>query len=131
MIDPKELRIGNWAGYEGEFFQVWSEITKYSVDLDNLTNRHIKAAAYDEISPIPLTPWILERAGFEEWAEGNWRTKPLLNLGGWSKEFNYYLPYYNFSTYTGNVIIKHIHQLQNLYFALSGEELEISLTKLS
>ena len=79
----------------------------------------------EDYQPILLTPEILVMAGFDEWSEGNWKTRSSLNKQGWSKEFNYYQPYYNLSTYCGNVTIKYLHQLQNIYFSLTGEELEI------
>ncbi len=77
--------------------------------------------------PIPLTPEILEKAGFDEWAKGHWKMSNSSCKRGWSKEFNYYLPYFELSTYVGNVKLKYVHQLQNLYFALTGEEIEIKL----
>ena len=91
------------------------------------SNNFVIGINSEEIKPIPLTPEVLVVAGFDEWSEGNWKTRVGLNKQGWSKEFNYYQPYYNLSTYCGNVTIIHVHQLQNLYFALTGEELNIKL----
>lgn len=78
----------------------------------------------EDFEPIPLSPEILEKAGFEipvntssyayrmgKWAVFLWPT------GAISVEFK-------------NIEIcelQHLHQLQNLYFSLTGEELTINL----
>lgn len=49
MIDPKELRLGNWLFFKGEQGQVVS-----------IFNSDIRMA-----DPISLTPEILEKCGFQ------------------------------------------------------------------
>lgn len=127
MIQANELRIGNWVTYENTQFQVWSEITKYSVDLDDLLTRHVKAASYDEIKPTPLTPEILEKCGFVKkngideivrYAFGlNPITHDWIIFLNWPDGKKY--PFYR----NGYHEINYLHQLQNLYFSLTGEEL--------
>ncbi len=82
----------------------------------------------EDYEPIPLTEEWLVRLGFDEWSDGHWKTRNSLNKNGWSDKFNYYLPYNTMSTYCGNVIIEYVHQMQNLYFALAGDELQDSAT---
>lgn len=99
MIDIKELRIGNAVldpiGMEKEVsLQVLQKI-----------ERGFK------YTPIPLTPEILEKCGFEK-----------CSCGGW-KHGIHISKYDNGKLYYKTVIIKYLHQLQNLYFALTGEEL--------
>jgi hypothetical protein len=117
-----ELRIGNWVNYEESPYQVWSEIRKNSVDLDDLKNKHVNAAAYDELQPIPLTEEWLLKFGFvsnpyqDRYEKGHLhiecdKTKGELML--WIDK----LPYAK--------LIKSVHELQNLYFALTGNELEV------
>jgi hypothetical protein len=89
----------------------------------------------DTIEPIPLTPGILEKSGFKKRDQGVcdyyfigtnpithdwlfdlvWLKKP---IGGHEDA-----PFYK----NGFHMIKNVHQLQNLYFALTGEELEVKL----
>lgn len=83
-----------------------------------------------ECNPIPLTPEILEKAGFEnETQESDYR----LNLEG-----NYQTIYFSNEkvafVYSGlgdpesygfKVKCEFVHQLQNLYHALTGEELKV------
>lgn len=126
-----ELRLGNWVN---TIVSDKPSIVTF-IKSQKVKDGYYQSIELDEqeiyipqhICGIPLTADILERAGFDEWAEGNYRTRPSLNKGGWSKEFNYYLPYYNLSTYTGNVPLKYLHQLQNLYWCLCGEELTINM----
>ena len=75
----------------------------------------------EDFKPILLTDKWLNDLGFKEWAEGNW--KKYKDKNGWPSQWNYYLPYKNLGLYVGNATIQYVHQLQNLYFALTGKEL--------
>lgn len=126
MIQASELRIGNWLqdGF-GKYYQV--EIP----DLALLSSR----PDTKECNPIPLTPHILAKASFiksdnsENWKEPDWS---IYNYGGFKiGESNGKYCYYKqaeddfYSSFVPE--IKHVHQLQNLYFALTQTELEIKL----
>lgn len=119
MIHVNELRVGNLVNYDGKI----TAITGHSIWSFDIFSVHIQ--------PIPLTPEILEKCGFHNEDKGlgedYWKLKRRLCKEGWSEKFTLYLPYFNLSTYTGNVYLKPLHQLQNLYFALTGQELEINL----
>ena len=110
-MDAKELRIGNYI-----LFGVINEPIKITGGIDE-KNTTIQMA-----KPIPLT---------EEW---------LLKFGfvkdGDSDTYNLCTEEYNEMCIEGylqsemnvmdiNVTLKHVHQLQNLYFALTGKELTI------
>ena len=75
--------------------------------------------------PIPLTEEWLLKFGFECFADGQYE-KIFENLDfNWDKETGLYI---FLRTQEDNIKpdhIKHVHQLQNLYFALTGEELTI------
>ena len=117
-----ELRIGNWIDFRstpGEIEQVMS-----------ITNGNVNNVNIDDIQPIPLT---------EEW---------FIKLG-----FNYRYPFEDSDSFVFQIITNkgeritfgyvsdeigwcsdrllitiethYVHQLQNLYFALTGEELEL------
>ena len=83
-----------------------------------------------EIEPIPLTPEILEKCGFG-------KIEIELELGAIfgiiKKGLHPLMLKYNFlqaSCFYGfyyGTKVEYLHQLQNLYFALTGEELEINL----
>lgn len=84
----------------------------------------------DKVEPIPLTPEVLEKAGFVKVGPDDFH-----NSSMWKKEGFTYLycdgsfvdnsgPYGHYCD-IGNM--EHLHQLQNLYLALTGEELNIEL----
>lgn len=120
-MKANELRIGNWYDDNGIFKQVTPN-----------TIEEVWVAERTWCKPIPLTEEWLEKLGFEicGYNQLSWRhTEHIKNfeLDGinWA-DADY--PEYQFLNYNiGNDIfrIHYVHQLQNLYFALTGEELEI------
>ena len=141
-MKASELRIGNYVNtpradqnpFRIDYFdidKVYQNNGTYKTDFGGIEYTipfHPLTWDLKDCSPIPLTPEILEKAGFEKKYDGDYFTLPdELCKGGWDKRFIYYLPYFNLSTYTGNIQIAHLHQLQNLYFALTGQELAINL----
>lgn len=134
MINPKELRTGNWIRVEGEdsanieinqigfntngFKGYWVGSKGQSILLDPNDN--------DLVSGIPLTHEIMEKAGFSYH-----HTNPTVSewfihdnpnmLGAIVFEDDKYV----YEGYEHE--IKSVHQLQNLFHALTGEELEIKL----
>jgi hypothetical protein len=131
-MNPQELRTGNFLSYDGRicivtnidstgnfklapngvFFCEFLEEPKYYIGRSDIEN----------YEPIPLT---------EEW---------LLNLG---VEYIDTVTFKGYKLDVGNMIIvynntvrlmgqpleyiKYVHQFQNLYFALTGEELQVNL----
>jgi hypothetical protein len=136
VIQATELRIENWIygvyapfGKEEsrEYIQVGIEEMKLAVGVLSVM------AVYHE--PIPLTPEILEKVGFVIDNNGSyWKS-----LGTHYLEFiitnGWYYPVYaqlaevssEAECKVGLNRIQFVHQLQNLYFVLVGEELNISL----
>ncbi len=130
MIDPKELRIGNIVT-DGLSDVTVSEIENYffSGKLHDGEEKYIGRFSYDKIQPIPITGDRIQLLGFET-ENGYWFI--LLNrntfliwdaVGDAAAELSlvgmsdsYPLP-----------DIKYIHQLQNLYFALTNKELKLTV----
>lgn len=118
MIDVRELRFGNY------YFYITGEIIKVDKKHFNYIDKFCKFA-----NPIELTPAILERwCGFENL--GN-----IFEIDGWHgiSVMQCYLngiTFYHLITSPENVVISkdfdYLHQLQNIYFALTGEELKIN-----
>jgi len=132
MITPKDLRIGNKLvfireGLAMDFVTV-SEISDstYWVEIDGRPQSKLEGGA----DGIPLSTEILGRCGFT-----------IVNQGGDDQGFyneNFLAGLYAATDgytviteegldLTGKGQIKYMHQLQNLYFALTGAELEVSL----
>jgi len=125
MINASELRIGNFVlNGNGKYTKItYHEIRYAQIYPDNNYN------------PIPLTPEILEKSGFKkiqdsfdraEWSKlttgkivslqqdgvpGNFEAikQPFIFKWDWLEE--------------AKIQITHLHQLQNLYFALTNSEL--------
>lgn len=124
MVNVMELRLGN---------KVY--ITPLGVNkVYEIGSLDFAQKTCDNYNPIPLTHEILEKCGFEN------RFRP----HGESHFKNYWLPKNNYGIaycqngndyykeshfYCGktDVDITTLHQLQNLYYALTGTELEIKL----
>lgn len=113
MIKANELRLGNY------FFD--EDGNEKKIGYSDLVSLTITVLHFN---PIPLTPEILERCGFNYWQDAipkpYWKTK---------KGFPLYTTKDYFIvrdlTHTNMGKVKYLHQLQNLYHALTGEELEI------
>jgi hypothetical protein len=120
-ILANELRIGNWVNTSVEPTLLTDYNKVKEITSDALVCENVGACDWSDITPIPLTPEILEKAGFEDdlpWKKNNFCL---------DSECRFHVVD---GTGYGVIIarqIKFVHQLQNLYFALTGEELEINL----
>lgn len=112
MIDPKELRLGNWIlSPKGEPFEVYTE-----------TFADIEYAGIN-FNPIPLTPEWLDRCG-EKCDKPHWQYQ--IQVGALKWYFRWNTEWYS---ELGGIYLdsrfQYVHQLQNLYFSLIGQELTI------
>ena len=113
MIEVRELRVGNYVSNNVEVVKLTDEDLVYLLIYDN---QH-------KAEPIPLTEkWLID-FGFEKHkANGFWFMKNgicisvlgVIELISWDRQ-----------AFKLKNEIKHVHQLQNLYFALTGEELTL------
>ena len=133
MIKANELRIGNWVDDPNDGRRKTVNIYQLGKSMfDDTKSCYI---------PIPLTPEILEKVGFSECADSN-EYRVALPLGNGTDlvietlgcKKGPYDPLISESTadeipknYSYCKSISYLHQLQNLYFALTGEELKIDL----
>ena len=119
MIQSNELRIGNFIKYE--FYDKKEIVDFCENDLRYITSN------IDRYEPIQLTEQWLIDFGF---------VKQKVNIPEAKKTIVYFSldnfgMFYDEETKTMGLnfidsqetIIKHVHQLQNLYFALTGKEL--------
>lgn len=111
MINANELRVGNWVvevGFPKNNSRHFSKVEK--IDL------------YDEdpptYEPVLLTPEIIENFGFKY--DGKYFNKSIYFLIKNGESFDFGEWYQG-----GYVKIKNLHHLQNLWFALTNEELMI------
>lgn len=110
MIQANELRIGNWVQHP-------DNPNPHRVNVYGILNQSEKGL----FRPIPLTEDWLLKFGFE--INLYWR-KDWLQIQQSENEFSIYISDDN-SGYEFGEPFKYVHQLQNLFFALTGTELEL------
>lgn len=119
MIKANELRIGILIrDYRGAVRKVTGRDIYKQCALDG--DREDQSVG-PVLNPIPLTPEWLERMGFEKFGNRYGLGDESIDFGI-DQENSFF--YWNQSEIP-DVQLKYVHQLQNLYFALTGEELTI------
>ncbi len=131
MLHATELRVGNFLLFDG----IPCQITAIECNLDSISfdqNEDGKCTftglSTGRIMELRITDDVLERAGFKQVRQISdcvWK---------WTIETTKFMLYYN-GEYAGlitslprSIPIHYLHQLQNLYFSLVGEELHINIT---
>ena len=123
-IRANDLRIGNWVKYHSKFEKV------ILIDGDGYIGLHESEVIPESalgLKYIPLTEEILLKAGFIK--KGDWYFLDILCLGYITRDDVLQTEIKTSLNIDKWVVIdiKYLHQLQNLYFALTGEELKIEL----
>jgi hypothetical protein len=132
MIQANELRTGNWLLLDtGVALPFPHRIMPK--DIYDLAEGKITISA---LQPLPLTPKLLEKCGFVIYGSDNVHTVYGNNQDDsdffldydWRHRENGFNPMIKSREYeTIGSSIKYLHQLQNLYFALTETELKINL----
>ena len=123
-MKPTELRIGNWVKYDSPWgdYATISQINaggnvKVKIGHEN------RVSGASKIQPIPLTEEWLKKFGFEynsglkHWIKPNSGFYYAIRVG-------WLIPWMDDNCEV-KTPLHHVHQLQNLYHALTGEELKI------
>ncbi len=122
MIQASELRISNYTE-QGKIIELRHIVCRIEYISDKIRTALI---TYESLKPIELTEEILLKCGFKV-ENGEYliayHDKDLSFQIHSRDRINYWLSNYK----NGFTAIKHLHQLQNLYSALTGTELKINL----
>lgn len=120
-MQSSELRIGNYVNSKNDGIIKITNISENSVAVsENHCYNHIPIHL---IKPVKINKeWLLNH-GFKKH-----ETYSLIDIKTGSLELMnifemYFRPYFKGKSI--NVDIEHVHQIQNLYFALTGEELTL------
>jgi hypothetical protein len=114
-MNANELRIGNLI-QQGEIKNFWEKGVHVGFG---------KCYGFNELNPIPLTEEWLLKFGFKH-IKDNW-----YNIFSNENTFNVYLftdKRFRIEIVNQSIcVLNHVHQLQNLYFALTNKELKINI----
>jgi hypothetical protein len=133
-MKANELRVGNWVKFEGNFYQINSINDNDTVELMGGGYWHLPGRYHIRyIKPIKLTEKWLINANMK--LVGKFSNQRYLRV----KKHKFDISQITFSPverlvrlesgYKESILIPHIkyvHQLQNLYFALTGKELKLT-----
>jgi hypothetical protein len=128
MISAKELRIGNLVLYEGLILPVIA-LAEDDIVVNGFGGRS------NAFAPIPLTEEILLKCGFVSEFTGHQEDNVMrLNIKKTYSEHDYLGIDYDINVNLLSILqdsdivclehIKYLHQLQNLFYCLSGNELQ-------
>ncbi|QQV90455.1 hypothetical protein Harreka1_48 [Olleya phage Harreka_1] len=121
-MEATELRIGNKLMYK--FKDGWEEIDVFLNDFKYGFDK-----CFDKYKPIPLTEEWLLKFGFKGNNENGFvfGDNDVHRLKFFNKSVGYQHRIVSIwqSVAIYDATIKHVHQLQNLYFALTNKELKI------
>lgn len=114
-MEAKELRLDNLVYYKHseDTDEVIHSVNKLDIDVNKIYN----------YKPIPLTEDWLIKFGFKGRVDFKWK----MNIGVQIIDNNIYFAFKDIGNviFHSMIMVKHVHQLQNLYFALTGEGLTI------
>lgn len=133
MINPNELRLGNYVAVKNHGNEVIGKVfainEKCHISVEGGNNNY----DYHLVDPIRITPHILENSGFKKETIKHYcgdydifRLSEEMYLQqdkdsyGWGIEDE-------INGCSVGVELIYVHQLMNLYFALTGKELEVKL----
>ena len=137
MVEVRELRIGNFILHDDKICEVCAIYSNGLMDISPIDSYIVKERNNILIEPIPITEELLSRCGFEKREIVNVDTEHQYiyhhkEFGFISCNFAYCINDTNDYSEYDNVLelslpLKHLHQLQNIYFDLTGKELEVNL----
>lgn len=124
MIDARELRIGNWVLVADENTTITC-ISNQGISCQSQVSAYT-FEEFEDIQPILLTKKILLMCGFKYNQPYVFYESPTYTLEG--RGFPDLQIDFELMNIPGNWMkLEYVHQLQNLYYALTGRELEIKL----
>lgn len=123
MIKADDLKLGNYVKVANEYACITC-ISQEGISCNSDTAAYV-FEEFDDIDPIPLSPAILEKCGFEQM-----EAPRIYGLA----RYRYYVDcgwFYVLSDSDDEVLlndeIEYLHQLQNLYYALTTTDLPVNL----
>ncbi len=130
MIEANELRIGNWLSHTNNNGTFNLQTQEVLIDgFSCLYDQGLWTIPYVESKGIPLTKEILLNCGFIQLYRSDSCVRlELIDQPEYEFKSNSFHSEFRLF-FEGHCMagINYLHQLQNLYFALTGKELEVKL----
>jgi len=121
MIQANELRIGNLVNILHPISKKWNFERIKAKTIANIEHNPNHDLIVNNIEPIPLTPEILEKCGFKFTDNGE-------DFNTWENKIEIWQHDEGFChSYAFGGEVNYLHQLQNLFQCLCGEELKINI----
>lgn len=126
-MKPQELRVENLVCYNGEVVKV-EQITKHKIGYHTKPNEtRMNYARLCEVEPIPITEELLTKSGFVKRIYSD----KIFAHGEGMLSTVYFIESTMIDIRTednnATILCKHLHQLQNAYYLVTGKELEIKV----
>lgn len=126
MVDFREIRLGNYLFNAAGKQCAVGGVTPHSVMLTRIENGILtenRELLRNEVSPINVDVNVLKNLGFtlnEPFED----SRPIYSLGDFYVDYDTLQPI-DSGFPISKVDIKYVHQLQNLYFDITGKELTL------
>lgn len=125
MIKVTDIRIGNWVN--GNYNGFSKDVQIYAISHTYIQHSTENDLPIANFKPIELTEEWLKKFGFEYDYDQESKSWSLMTS---CEKFDYLFEISNkyqeyFQPDFLRIDIKYVHQLQNLYYALTGTELEL------
>lgn len=139
----EELRLGNYVAFDQGMgrivelatkkYEEWSTGEDEHLRVISLSNGTYYACTEEELKPIPLTEELLIKAGFVEnedyefpsFDEYIHKQFTWFGIGDFNQKY-WLIHMLDQASGDGGPQITSVHHLQNIFFAITGHELEIS-----
>ena len=119
-MKESELRIGNWVNCK-----IYNGNSNVNIQFDSFESKYIHL-----FEPIPLTEEWFVKLGFEKYTNSiggdSFRIYSEKRISEPVLDYDIKNGYCAIQGRVSNVLnrVKYVHQIQNIYFALTGEELK-------
>jgi hypothetical protein len=145
MLHAKDLRFGNRVlNHKDEIITVqqilcnsivYDTQLNVSREMSNVSSYYgsdytahvvevVKEADLQDVEPIALTESILEKCKFRNFVREEW----IIRYGNFHLDFEFTEDGLRLRNPTpSRIAIKYLHQLQNFFYAITGQELEVNL----
>lgn len=124
-MEAKDLRIGNYVSIEGQITEVVAICdTNHDVVEVKMPEARVVELSLREITPVKLDDEVLQKAVFDK------HGRHVIGIDNHSYYLKLYDGYIVLLNKKNDPVIhfwdvRYLHQLQNLYFALKGKEMQV------